>query len=43
VWGGNPRPKTLTECSVCHLQAQVGNYTMRKFTVTDEAFRGHLQ
>ena len=21
VWGGNPRPKTLTECSVCHLQA----------------------
>jgi hypothetical protein len=43
VWGGNPRPKTLAECSVCHLQAQVGDYTMRKFTVTDEAFRGHLQ
>lgn len=41
VWGGNPRPKTLTECGVCHLQAQVGDYTMRKFTVTDEAFRGH--
>ena len=43
MWGGNPRPKTLAECSVCHLQAQVGDYTMRKFTVTDEAFRGHLQ
>jgi hypothetical protein len=43
VWGGNPRPKTLTECSVCHLRAQVGDYTMRKFTVTDEAFRGHLE
>lgn len=43
AWGGNPRPKTLTECSVCHLQASVGNYTMRKFTVTDEAFRGHLE
>ena len=41
LWGGNPRPKTLTECSVCHLKAQVGDYTMRKFTVTDEAFRGH--
>lgn len=41
VWGGNPRPKTLTECSVCHLRAQLGDYTMRKFTVTDEAFRGH--
>jgi hypothetical protein len=43
MWGGNPRPKSLAECSVCHLQAQVGDYTMRKFTVTDEAFRGHLQ
>lgn len=43
VWGGNPRPKTLAECSVCHLQAPVGDYTMRKFTVTDEAFRGHLE
>ena len=43
LWGGNPRPKTLAECTVCHLKAQVGDYTMRKFTVTDEAFRGHLQ
>jgi hypothetical protein len=41
AWRPNPRPKTLTECGVCHLQAQTGNYTMRKFTVTDEAFRGH--
>jgi hypothetical protein len=41
VWGGNPRPKTLAECGVCHLQVQAGNFTMRKFTVTDDAFRGH--
>jgi hypothetical protein len=41
MWGGNPRPKTLAECGVCHLQVQAGDFTMRKFTVTDEAFRGH--
>jgi hypothetical protein len=41
AWRPNPRPKTLAECSVCHLRAQLGDYTMRKFTVTDEAFRGH--
>src|SRR6476659_1329177 len=41
AWGGNPRPKTLAECGVCHLQVQAGNFTMRKFTVTDDAFRGH--
>lgn len=39
VWGGNPRPKTLAECSVCHYDAQAGNYTDRRFSVTDEAFR----
>jgi hypothetical protein len=43
VWGGNPRPKTLAECGVCHLRVQSGDFTMRKFTVTDEAFRGHLE
>ena len=41
LWGGNPRPKTLAECGVCHLQVQNGNFTMRKFTVTDEAFRSN--
>jgi hypothetical protein len=43
VWGGNPRPKTLAECGVCHLRVQSGDFTMRKFTVSDEAFRGHLE
>lgn len=41
MWGGNPRPKTLAECGVCHLRVQAGDFTMRKFTVTDEAFRSH--
>jgi hypothetical protein len=41
LWGGNPRPKTLAECGVCHYQAQSGNFTWRQFSVTDEAFRGH--
>jgi hypothetical protein len=41
AWRPNPRPKTLAECGVCHLQAPTGNYYMRHFTVTDEAFRGH--
>jgi len=41
AWRPNPRLKTLAECSVCHLRAQLGDYSMRKFTVTDEAFRGH--
>jgi len=43
LWGGNPRPKTLAECGVCHLRAQIGDFTMRQFTVTDDAFRGHLK
>jgi hypothetical protein len=42
MWGGNPRPKTLAECGVCHLRAQIGDFTMRQFTVNDDAFRGHL-
>ncbi|HEX3632501.1 MAG TPA: hypothetical protein VHZ01_08345 [Casimicrobiaceae bacterium] len=41
AWRPNPRPKTLAECSVCHLRSPIGDYRMRKFTVTDEAFRGH--
>lgn len=41
LWDGNPRPKTLAECSVCHHLAQTGNFTMRQFSVSDEAFRGH--
>lgn len=40
LWGGNPRPKTLAECGVCHYLAQTGNFTVRQFSVTDEAFRG---
>jgi hypothetical protein len=39
AWGGKPRPKTLGECSVCHIQAQSGNFTERRFTVTDDAFQ----
>ena len=38
-WGGNPRPKTLVECSVCHVRALEGNYTLRRFSVSDQAFR----
>jgi hypothetical protein len=39
LWGGNPRPKTLAECGVCHYLAPKGNFTERRFSVTDEAFR----
>ncbi|HVO88056.1 MAG TPA: hypothetical protein VMV45_05910 [Casimicrobiaceae bacterium] len=38
-WGGNPRPKTLAECGVCHYQVEAGDFTYRRFTVTDEQFR----
>jgi cytochrome c553 len=41
LWEGNPRPKTLAECGVCHHLAQTGNFTMRQFSVSDDAFRGH--
>jgi hypothetical protein len=40
LWNGKPRPKTLTECSVCHTRANAGNFTSKSFTVNDEAFRG---
>jgi hypothetical protein len=38
-WGGNPRPKTLAECGVCHYRVEAGDFTYRRFTVTDEQFR----
>jgi hypothetical protein len=38
-WGGSPRPKTLAECGVCHYRVEAGDFTYRRFTVTDEAFR----
>jgi hypothetical protein len=40
LWNGRPRPKTLTECGVCHNRAAEGNYSIKTFTVDDEAFRG---
>jgi hypothetical protein len=38
-WGGNPRPKSLSECSVCHYLAESGNFFERRFGVSDAAFR----
>jgi len=38
-WGGNPRPKSLSECNVCHYLAETGNFFERRFGVTDQAFR----
>lgn len=40
LWNGRPRPKTLTECGVCHTRAGEGNYSAKSFTVDDSAFRG---
>lgn len=40
LWNGTPRPRTLTECGVCHDQVEDGNYKTRVFHVTDEAFSG---
>jgi hypothetical protein len=40
LWNGTPRPKTLTECGVCHDEVGAGNYKTRIFHVTDEAFSG---
>jgi hypothetical protein len=40
VWNGKPRPKTLTDCGVCHTRAAYGNYSSKSFSVNDEAFRG---
>ena len=39
-WGGDPRPKTLAECGVCHYRVDSGDFTERRFSVTDKAFRG---
>jgi len=40
TWNGHPRPKTLTECGVCHRNVSQGNFTSKTFSVSDEAFRG---
>ena len=39
IWNGYPRPKTLTECGVCHNAIQFGDFRAKSFTVNDEAFR----
>jgi hypothetical protein len=39
LWGGDPRPKTLVECNVCHVNSERGVYTERRFSVSDAAFR----
>lgn len=39
-WNGKPRPKTLAECTVCHADAALGNYSTRVFSVSDIDFRG---
>jgi hypothetical protein len=38
LWNGQPRPKRLTECEVCHVRAPRGDYRIQAFTVSDEAF-----
>ena len=40
IWNGTPRPKTLTECGVCHQHIKSGDYESRIFHVNDELFRG---
>jgi hypothetical protein len=40
VWNGTPRPKTLTECGVCHSHINSGDYKTKVFHVNDEMFRG---
>lgn len=39
MWSPKPRPKTLTECAVCHTQAGTGNYRIHDYSVNDERFR----
>ncbi len=39
VWNGTPRPKTLTECGVCHSGIRFGDFRSKTFTVNDESFR----
>jgi hypothetical protein len=38
-WNGQPRPKRLTECELCHVRAPRGDFRIQAFSVTDEAFR----
>lgn len=40
VWNGNPRPKTLTECGVCHHDVKFGEFRTKSFHVNDHLFRG---
>jgi hypothetical protein len=40
LWNGNPRPKTLTECGVCHNDIKSGDFKSRVFHVNDHLFRG---
>ena len=40
IWNGNPRPKTLTECGVCHDRIGSGDFKSRVFHVNDHLFRG---
>lgn len=39
VWNGNPRPKTLTECGVCHDDVKSGDFRTKSFHVNDILFR----
>ena len=39
IWNGTPRPKTLTECEVCHSDIKSGDYKTKIFHVNDELFR----
>jgi hypothetical protein len=40
LWNGTPRPKTLTECGVCHNDVRSGDFKSKVFHVNDELFRG---
>lgn len=40
VWNGEPRPKTLTECGVCHHDVTFGDFRTKVFHVNDHLFRG---
>ena len=39
LWNGTPRPKTLTECGVCHNDLKSGDFKSRVFHVNDHLFR----
>jgi hypothetical protein len=40
LWSPKPHPKTLAECSVCHHEAERGDYKVKNFSVSDQLFRG---